>query len=55
VKVGDLVWVDGEGVGVVLKLYHSYSVDIRQLAAVLFPHGEYDVMVDECEVISEVA
>ena len=54
-KAGDLVWVDGGYVGVVLKLYHSYSVDIRQLAAVLFPQGEYDVFVDECEVISEAA
>tara|TARA_R110000737_G_C14256598_1_gene427666 strand:+ start:37 stop:231 length:195 start_codon:yes stop_codon:yes gene_type:complete len=54
-KAGDLVWVNGEGVGVILKLYHIYGVGIRQLVAVLFPHGEYDVFVDECEVISEAA
>jgi hypothetical protein len=54
-KAGDLVRVGGEGVGVILKLYHIYGVGIRQLVAVLFPHGEYDVFVDECEVISEAA
>ena len=54
-KAGDLVWVDGEGVGVILKLHHLYGVGIRQLVAVLFSHGKYDVFVDEIEVISEAA
>ena len=52
-KVGDLVWVDGDGVGLVTKLYHPYGFQSRKFAAVLFSHGEYDVTVDECEVISE--
>ena len=52
-KVGDLVWVDGDGVGLVTKLYHPYGNGVREFAAVLFSHGECDVCVDECEVISE--
>ena len=52
-KVGDLVWVDGDGVGLVTKLYHPYPNASRQFATVLFSHGEYDVCVDECGVISE--
>ena len=52
-KVGDLVWVDGEGVGLVIRLHRPYGNGVPALAAVLFPYGECDVCVDECEMMNE--
>ena len=53
-KVGDLVKVFGEGVGIVANEEHLWQPEeTYYIVEVLFPHGIVKIVSDDCEVINE--